>query len=865
MELLERESYLEKLNQNYERAAFGKGRCIFLAGEAGVGKTSLVNQFILSKKNEAVIYNGACDSLFTPRPLGPLFDIAQHIGPAFAALLKNEKDRSLIFSSLIEQISHSKRTSILLFEDVHWADEATIDLIKFLARRINHLNCLFLLTYRDDEIHSRHPLKTIFADLPANDFSKLTIERLSREAVDQLAKVRGYTSGDEVYKLTGGNAFYVNEILASYSPGIPDKIKDAVLAVFHSKEEHTQQLWELLSILPSRIEFSVAGQIENEFPNGIDDCIRSGVIVNKKDYLSFKHELYRIAIEESLSVYRRKALHSKMLKLLLANSTTSSDSNALLHHARFADDKELIVRLAPQAAKEAAALGAHIEASSLYAIAIEHTELTASNLAELYEYHAYECYLTNQIKAAIASQQHAVEIWKEKKNPLRIGDTLRFLSRILWFQGQCDAVDELALESVKYLENGFPTRERALSYSNLSQLNMLSDDLDKTLDWGNKAIDLATRLNDQEVLSHALNNVGAVLMKFPPTEKEGEEKLLHSLSIALENKWHEHAARAYTNLSTMSVLSMQFEKARKYFDEGITYCEERDLNSWTNYMLSEKVGLLLQTGKWPEAEEIANTLYNNPFNPSIVHIGAIVTLARVKIRRGQFDEAKSLINQGKPMAKLTGEAHRIIPLLTAHLELCWLSNEVIPLDEIELAESKYFPVKNNNWHYTELNYWKQKCGLPVDDSDFNEPAALEIKGNWKSAAEAWQKFNCSYSFAISFSQGDEEHQKIALSIFDELGATATRDFLKSKMKTQGIKNIPRGLRESTKNNPSQLTNRQIDVLQLLKEGLQNAEIADRLFISAKTVDHHISAILSKLGTNTRAKAVSEAKRLKIIQ
>jgi len=765
MELLERSSYLNNLSDYYREVEKGCGHTVFLTGEAGVGKTSLVNHFIRRIGGKAITYTGACDSLFTPRPLGPLFDIAGQMDTELAALLKNEKDRSHIFAALLERLSFSAKPVILVFEDIHWADEATIDLIKFLARRIAHYRCLFLLTYRDDEIPARHPLKTIFGELPAGHFSKTGIERLSREAVNDLALAKGYVSGDEVYSLTSGNPFYVTEILASYSPGIPERVKDSILAVFYSKEENMQALWELLSILPSRIESNLIPHIEQEFPNGIEDFIRSGVIVNRSDYLAFKHELYRIAIEESLSVYRKRSLHGKMLKLMLESPVGSGNLSQLLHHARFADDRKLIAKMAPEAAREAASLGAHLEASKLYSMAIEYTEHHDPHKVELYERHAYECYLTNQITAAIGSQQKALEIWRERKESLKIGDTLRFLSRILWFQGLCDEVDALALESVQVLENGFPTRERALSYSNLSQLSMLSDDPDKTLFWGDKAIDLATRMEDKEVLAHALNNEGAVLMKFPPSEMKGEQMLQQSLSIALENKLHEHAARAYTNLSAMSVLGRRYTRAMAYFDEGLKYCEERDLNSWTYYMLSEKVKLLVDMGAWPEAEAMAVPLHTHHFHPSIVRIGAIVALAKMKIRRGEWKEARALISEGKPMAKLTGEAHRIVPLLVAELELCWMTGDSVPVAELAEAEDKLFPKKNHSWHYTELTYWMHKCSLPVhsEQIEFNGPFATEMQGQWKEAADQWKVIGCPFEQALALSDGDEEHQKQAYS------------------------------------------------------------------------------------------------------
>ncbi len=240
--LVERSINLEDLTSQFTSVTGGKGHAVFLMGEAGVGKTSLVNHFLNSLGTSAVIYNGACDPLFTPRPLGPLYDVAQHIGSHFLKLLKNEKDRAIIFASFLEELSTSVSPVILIFEDVHWADDATADFIKFLCRRINRFKCLFLITYRDQEIHKRHPLRNIFSELPAADFSKMTLQPFSREAVEKLVLAKGYSSAENIYTLTGGNPFYVTEILASYSPGIPERVKDAILAVFNTRDEYTQKL-----------------------------------------------------------------------------------------------------------------------------------------------------------------------------------------------------------------------------------------------------------------------------------------------------------------------------------------------------------------------------------------------------------------------------------------------------------------------------------------------------------------------------------------------------------------------------------------------------------------------------------------------
>lgn len=867
MELLERNDCLNTLSDRYLQVQQGDGHTLFLTGEAGVGKTSLIHHFLRSISARASVYSGACDSLFTPRPLGPLYDVAAQIGGTFPALLQHEKDRPLLFGGFLQALQEATLPVVLVFEDIHWADEATIDFIKFLARRISRFRCLFLLSFRDDEISNRHPLKSLFGELTSDTFSKLGLRRLSREAVDQLARAKGYPSGDPVYALTGGNPFYVSEILANYSPGIPERVKDAILAVFHSKDEAMQALWELLSILPSRIEFDLVEPIERDFPNGIADCLRSGVIVDRQDYLSFKHELYRLTIEESLSPYRRKALHRTMLKILLDRPADANTLSQLIHHARLADDRDLVARLAPQAAHEAATLGAHTEASKLYQTAIEYTPAGAPDIITLYEHHAYECYLTNQVTAAVTSQQHALDIWRARNVPLKEGDTLRFFSRLRWFEGNRGQALMLAMQAIDVLQKLPPSRELALAYSNQAQLSMLADDFTTTMHWGLQAIALAIRLGDDEIRAHALNNVGTALQKRTDSRAEGEKKLKESLGIALKNGLHEHAARAYTNLSANYLLLKQYDKAHAAFQEGLKYCEERDLNSWTYYMQSHKVNLLLQTGAWTEAETLAVQLRSNPYHPAIVAIGALFALARLRIRQGAFDEARALITEGKTKAMPTGEAQRIAPMLATELELCYHTGEELPAAELALAETTLFPNKNHSWYYSELAYWMNKCSYPVPANEavkYLGPFIHERDGHWLAAAEAWKAIGCEYEAALALFQGEEEHQKQALLMLDAMGATGTHRMLKSRLKLKGVRHIPRGPRESTRNNPAQLTGRQIEILLLLRDGSQNKEIADKLFISPKTVDHHISAILSKLEVTTRAKAVLEAKRLGIV-
>jgi DNA-binding CsgD family transcriptional regulator/tetratricopeptide (TPR) repeat protein/tRNA A37 threonylcarbamoyladenosine biosynthesis protein TsaE len=862
MELIERSTYLDALSNYYGQSKDGAGHTVFLTGEAGVGKTSLVTHFLASLDKNNRVYSGACDSLFTPRPLGPLYDMGGQIGIHFLDLLKNEKDRSIIFDAFLEALSSSALPKVLVIEDIHWADEATLDFIKFLTRRIIRFNCLFLLTYRDDEIQSGHPLSTFLGQLPSGNFSRLPVNRLSLQAVNRLALAKGYSTGESVYALTGGNAFYVTEILASYSPGIPERVKDAVLAVFHSKDQRMKALWELLSILPSRIEFSLAEKIEQEFPNGIDDCIRSGVIVSRQDYLSFKHELYRIAIEGSLSEYRRRSLHGKVLKLMLESTPGAYNHAQLLHHARYADDKELILKIAPQAAREAALLGAHIESSRLYLSAMENMDQNDPAMEELYEKHAYECYLTNQIKSAISSVTKALRFQEEKQEATRIGNSLRFLSRLYWFDGNGNQAESFAEKAIAVLEEQPSSKAKAMAYSNMSQLKMLSDQDEACLFWGEKAMAVAKEIGDEETLAHALNNVSSALIRTPSSEERGIALLNESLQIALRNEYHEHVARAYTNLGSNAVTIRNYALAREALDEGIRYCEERDLDSWTAYMLAWKARLNLETGNWNEAQRIADELLKNLIQPPVVKIGALVVAATVRMRRGE--EARHLLLDANTCALETKELQRIVPVLLAMLEYEWITSEsIVDVRAIQQTIDRMVELKKLN-KKSRIYFWLRKVNkdhLLTGDTfvlkDQDEERREEIS--------YWEQIGSPYESALIMFDGDEEEKREALVIIEKLDAPAVAEKMKSEMKAMGIKKIPRGQRESTKSNPANLTERQIEVLKLLRDGLQNKEIADKLFISPKTVDHHVSAILSQLGVASRAKAVLEAIRMEIME
>ena len=646
-----------------------------LSGEAGIGKTALVRAFCQEHSHHAKVYTGICDALFTPRPLAPLYDIIWQI---WEDDWKKEspEDRTTLFTDFLHRFDQQPGPSLLVFEDIHWADEATIDFIKFLARRINRLRCLFILTWRDEEIHALHPLKQLLGQLPPHSFTRIQLPPLSRNAVESLAKTRGYR-GEDVYGISGGNPFYVNEILASYSPGIPDNIKDSILSVFNRLDNNTRRVCELLSVLPTGLETDYLGELEPQYATDLAGCIETKIILLKDNRLFFKHELYRRTIEYALSPFIRIKLHRAILTTLRDRFETNGETERIIHHAKNANDHPTVVHYAPIAARQAATLGAHIEAARLYHSAIEYYQGKDPDiLVGLYEPLAYECYLTNRMKEAIIYQQKVVRIWEEKGDPEKMGNSLWFLSRLWWFDGNRRHAERYAREAIDTLADRPSSRPKAMAFSNMSQLKMLSDQTVESIHWGEKAIRIANELTDEEILSHAYNNVGTVQMRVPAYRQKGLDLLQRSLDIALKGHLHEHAARAYTNMASNAIQLKDYPLATKILLEGIHYCEEVELDAWRTYMLSWKARLLLDTGQWAEAQAIAEQLIGNETQASIVKILALVVMGTIRMRTGEAD-ALPLLLEARTKAFESMELQRILPALTTLLEYEWITGQVI--------------------------------------------------------------------------------------------------------------------------------------------------------------------------------------------
>jgi DNA-binding CsgD family transcriptional regulator/tetratricopeptide (TPR) repeat protein len=861
--LLERTAELEALWSGLAAAEAGPGgRLVLLAGEAGIGKTALLRELRQEAERARVLW-GACDALHTPRPLGPLLDIAAEAGGQLGAVVDEGASPSAVVTALASDLRRHQPT-ILVIEDLHWADEATLDAIRMLARRLDSLPALVVVTYREDEIDRTHPVRLLLGHLAGSRVvARVSVPALSLDAVTALAEGQD-VDVELLHERTGGNPFFVTEALASQGAPVPETVRDAVLARAARLDEPARALLDAVAVVPPRAELWLLEALAGDELGALERCLASGMLNVDGQAIGFRHEIARAAIESALPLDRAVALHRAALAALEEPPAGQPDPARLAHHAEMAGDVDAVLVHAPVAGRWAARFGAHSQAAAQFARALRFADgLPPEERAELLDRRSYECYLTDSVEEAIEARRRALDEYRAAGNLLREGDAHRWLSRLAWFAGDNETAEREADEAIALLEALPEGRELAMAYSNMSQLRMLSADGAAAAEWGMRALRLAERLGETEILAHALNNVGTA--ELVQGETEGRAKIKRSLDLSLAGGWEEHVARAYTNLGSTPVQLRTYTEAELNLDAGIAYCRDRDLDSWLQYMTGWKARAALDMGRWDEAMDHAVAVLRAPGVAAPSKMTALVVVGHLRSRRGDPDVWEPL-DEALELAEFTGEIQRLAPVAAARAEALWLAGDdgQIPA-ETERALALALKVDLGGWA-GEMYTWRRRAGLREEfsDQDVSAPFLLELRGEHEAAAEAWRAVGCPYEAALALAFADDEAAlRRSLGELQKLGARPAADRVSRVLRERGVRDVRQGPRRSTKSNPAGLTARQLEVLALVAEGLRNAEIASQLFLSEKTVDHHVSAILSKLGARTRGEAASKAAALGI--
>ena len=836
----------------------GSGRIVFVCGEVGAGKTTLLRHFCRAMAEPARAVWGACDPLFTPRPLGPLLDVARATGGEFAELVQAGGLPHDVASTLIGELSDQPPT-VLVLEDVHWADGATLDVLRLVGRRVGGIPALVLASYRDTELGPFHPLRQVVGEIGAGRASvRVRLEPLSPEAVAELAEPYG-ADPVALYAMTGGNPFFVTEALAAGVDEIPSTVRDAVLARASRLTAPARALLEVVAVVPPHAELGLLEAIAPDVLGALDECLASGMLVTGADAVSFRHELARLAIEEAVPPDRALALHRAVLAALV-ESPEAADLARLAHHAEAAGDSVAVLRFAIPAGERAASLGAHTEAAAQYGRALRFADaLPLEDRAGLLRRRSYECFLVAQDEEALAATDAAIACYREVGRPTEEGTCLRTRALILLNMARQAEAIESAEEAIELLEGLPPGHELAMSYGTRAALVLMSEGVEDVERWAWRALELAERLEDREAEVSARCSLGALAaMRGSP---EGIVELERALALAVEDGLPFQIARSYVYLGVAGCRERSLRRMEEVLELGRPFCEEHEVWSLGRFLLAMRSWIQLERGAWDESAETVQLVLSEQCLLSCTQ--ARIVLGLLRARRGDPDPWTPLA-EAETVALKTGQLWWLSQIAAAKAEAAWLEGKpelIGPATEraFELARGVASP-----WPVAELAWWRRRAGIedPIPE-EAGGPFLHQLRGAWDEAVAAWEAAGCAYERAVALSESDDEAlQQEALDVLTRLGARPAAQMVARKLRERGAR-VPRGPRQATQENPGGLTGRQLEVLALLADGLSNAEIADRLVVSQKTVDHHVSAILKKLAVRSRAQAAAEAARLGI--
>ncbi len=469
--------------------------------------------------------------------------------------------------------------------------------------------------------------------------------------------------------------------------------------------------------------------------------------------------------------------------------------------------------------------------------------------------HANECFLADQIPTTIVAGWEAVNRFRLAGDRAREGDALRELSHHLRCMGHTKDVGEIGMRAVSLLEQAPAGRELAMAYANVAYLRLNADDAEGVATFGQRAYALALEVDDIEAQAHVLNTLGTMdLLVGAP---EGLVKLRRSLDLALAAGMEEHVGRVYVNHGWAANRSRFYTDFERFFKDGLEYCGERGLILWRHYVLAYGARCALDQGRWSEAIELAQQMLRDP-RTELPRITALVVIALIRARRGDPD-CWPLLDEALALAEPTGELQHIAPVAAARAEVAWLEGRPPVVMAATTSALTLAVERRVSWVIGELACWRWRAGIETPCDGAAEPYAAEIGGDWQAAAHYWELRGCPYEAALACAGSDDERAlRDALAALRSLGAHATARVVARRLRELGVRDLPRGPRASTRSNDAHLTARELEVLALIVQGLRNADIATRLYLSPKTVDHHISAILAKVQVHSRAEAIAYA-------
>lgn len=840
--LLERQTALAKLQSALSAALTGQGRCVLVAGEAGIGKTSLVDVFAVARPSHVRLLWGACEPLLSPRPYGPIYDFAID-SPGLQAALANTGNVEGLQRAFIDAL---REPAVMVIEDLHWADEATLSLLRWVGPQLATLPVCALVTLRDDALPTDPALAALldhFTRWAASE--RLTLAPLTEPAVRELIGGRSLDSA-ALHRQTAGNPFYVIEALAAPEGSLPRSIRDAVLARVTRLSVTGRAALDAAAILGSRFEPWLLAAVAGPGSESIAELTAAGVLAAQGEGLAFRHDLARQAVLDAIPLPRALSLHRSALTALASRREGQGDSTRLAHHAVGAADPDAIWQYAQLAGRTAAWARAHQAAVAWFERALEHAGgRTPREVAALLDDFAQECDTVDRRIDAVAARERSAALWEACDEPARLGETLARLAVLYQLVGRMPDAMATNTRALTALEPLGPSETLISIYNAQAWLYLGSDASEAGSAIANRALAMAEALGSTSDLARLTEIAG--LCELYRDHARGIALLDRSLALALAHDQMTRAGNTYANLGSIFVDFHDFERAAAMQAAGLAFARQHELGSVYAFMEGWQAVLEVHIGAWAAADRTLANALQRPA-PSPARGSALLALGRLRTRRGQ-GEAVEPLRESLEILQRQGFRQREGLIRAALAEAAWEAGDAAQaLAEAHAGLTRALHDRQP-WYVGELGYWAHRAGQAIALPDWAaRPYRMQIAGDWRAAAELWREMGCPYEQARALADGDRAAQIAALKIFERLGASRAAQALRERLGELDPGSTP------TAPPIAGLTARQSVVAEFVLAGLTNAEIAARLNLSVKTVDHHVSAILARLDVATRDEA-----------
>ncbi len=849
--LLERSAPLNEAKHALERLQAGESGVLVVMGEAGVGKSSLLRAALAAAPPGIRVLRGACDDLVAANPLGPVREAT--VGLPVAAVIEAGRPEGVPVA--LAELFAGPPPTVLAVEDLHWADDATIDVLAYLARRIDRLRLLLLVTLRDDEVAAEHPAERFLAVATGERVQRLRLAPLQRASVAQLSAGSGWDSR-LLHEITGGNPFYLTETLAAPADApVPSSVSDAVMARLRRLSDRTRHAVKIISVWPGLLDFGLAEDLLDGEIDSLAEAEALGVLTVSDDGISFRHELARLATEASLDGLRRRRLRAEVMRALRARG--EPDLPRLVHFASLCGDARTLAEFAPRAGEQSARLGAHRQALIFYRSALDQERLLPeATLAGVLDEYAWELYNAQRFDDAVRAATRAADLWHRLGRPAAEATVRGRLSRHLFMAGETDAAQRCAASAVELTAGAGAaasgTAEVAAAEVALGALLALDVEATGAIEQLQVAERHAREAGRADLVALVRNYQSLARPDLSAVERVG--LLRDSIELSMSNGAHEFEARGYTNLTELLFRYGRYAELAADLDGWMELTRDRGFTSHS-FNLEVHAALLAQrTGRPDEAEDALAQLAARYSDPGMLAVYVVPTYGRLLARRGA-PGAEEMLHESWDRAR----RQRLLIGLgfagTALLDWAWLHDDRDTALDVVSVWAGYADRPTAGPYWEEIRRYARDVGIetpPGPASGSADPWDVGLAGEWARAAAEWDRIGDGYEAARELGgSGDVEAMLEAVARFEDVGAVAAARRVRSRLADLGVRSIRRGPSAATRRNPGGLTNRQVDVAELLADGLTNAEMAERLYLSVRTVDAHVSAVLAKLGVSRR--------------